>query len=89
MNDMKMCALAARPDGWPTDARYSLTIIPHFPDLRRRDLDNLEKTVGDALNGIIWDDDSQIDEVYKRRHLDRENPRVEITITIINPDEGW
>lgn len=31
-----------------------------FADKRRRDLDNCVKTVQDALNGIAWDDDSQI-----------------------------
>lgn len=31
------------------------------------DLDNVAKCVGDALNGIIWTDDSQICEMHQRK----------------------
>jgi len=50
---------------------------------RRCDLDNLSKSVWDALNGVAYDDDAQIIESCQYRALDRERPRVEVTITEI------
>lgn len=49
-----------------------------YPD-RKPDLDNLVKSVKDALEGIIYTNDSRItDEVVRKRYGDP--PRVEITI---------
>lgn len=48
------------------------------------DIDNLEKLVYDALNGVLYKDDSQIIEshCWKRWAMDKE-PRTEIIITEI------
>jgi Holliday junction resolvase RusA-like endonuclease len=35
-------------------------VVFRLPDKRRRDLDNLYKTITDALNGVAYPDDSQI-----------------------------
>ena len=51
----------ALPDGWPKDARYSVKLAFQLPGGRAKDLDNLAKTVLDGLNGVAWDDDSQVD----------------------------
>lgn len=51
----------------------------YFPD-RRGDLTNREKQLLDALNGCVWVDDSQIYDWRMVRHLDKQNPRVEMTI---------
>jgi len=49
-----------------------------YPD-RKPDLDNLVKSVKDALEGVIYTNDSRIvDEVVRKRYDDP--PRVEITI---------
>lgn len=49
-----------------------------WPD-RRPDLDNLVKSVKDALNGIVWTDDARIvDMIVRKRYGDP--PRVEIAI---------
>jgi len=59
----------------------------YLKDLVRRDLDNLEKAVLDALNPKrgdpwgAWVDDAQVVQVLKSKHLDRENPRVEVVLT--------
>ncbi len=37
-----------------------LEVVCCFGDRRRRDLDNVLKAVSDAMNGIAYDDDSQI-----------------------------
>lgn len=52
----------------------------YFGTKRKCDLDNFNKLVGDALNGIVWEDDSQIYELNIRKFYDKENPRVEIFV---------
>lgn len=58
----------------------------YVQDLRRRDLDNIEKACTDALNPrpgssfAAWEDDSQLCLVLKSKHLDRERPRVELDL---------
>ncbi len=46
---------------------------------KRPDIDNVVKCVTDALNGIVYKDDSQIVEVIARKFYSEE-PRVEVTI---------
>jgi Holliday junction resolvase RusA-like endonuclease len=43
----------------------------------RRDWDSLTN----ALTGIVWHDDRQIEEAAVRMAIDRERPRTEITVT--------
>lgn len=63
----------------------SLTVTVYVPDRRRRDPDNVLKALLDALDksGAIEDDDFKhlpdLRVVYGG--LDRENPRVELTLT--------
>lgn len=53
--------------GWPLVERMSVSIfyVPH--DRRRRDIDNVAKTIMDACNGVLWADDSQIDVLHVER----------------------
>ena len=73
-------ALVAVPDGWPMDAAYSVKIEIYLPDRRRRDTDNVSKLVLDALTGVAWNDDAQVEDEDLRKSLDRENPRLVVTI---------
>ena len=51
------------------DGRLSVKILVNPPDKRRRDIDNLTKVPLDALtHAAVWEDDSQIDELYIRRN---------------------
>jgi hypothetical protein len=43
-------------------------------------LDNLLKLVQDALNGVAYQDDTQIDAIRAMKTVDRSNPRTEIQI---------
>lgn len=63
-------------------AKVRVSIDAWVPDNRRRDVDNLLKAPLDALcHAGIYDDDSQIWELSIRRAgLDRERPRLEITV---------
>ena len=47
------------------------------------DFDNLAKAVCDALNGIVYKDDSQIVRCVIEKRCDKENPRVEIDVSPI------
>ncbi len=48
----------------PLRESVAVTISVMPPDRRRRDLDNLLKLLLDAMNGILWSDDSQIDDLH-------------------------
>lgn len=68
--------------GGADDAPYVLEVAAHERRDRSHyaDGDNVLKLVGDALNGVVWCDDSQVIEhhVYTFRNVDR--PRTEIRI---------
>lgn len=54
-----------------------------FPDARKRDAGNYRKCLTDAMTGIVYSDDSQLhDERWIFGGIDREQPRVELEITI-------
>ena len=55
--------------GKPSKGRIELSIWLDFPDKRRRDIDNFAKIACDAMKGIAYADDSQIDHLHlHRRH---------------------
>lgn len=45
----------------PTKSKVELAVYLYFNDKRKRDLDNYMKALQDALNGIAYEDDNQID----------------------------
>ncbi len=47
----------------------------------RGDLSNREKCVEDALQGILYMNDRQVTAKHTRWILDKENPRVEVSVT--------
>ena len=49
-------------------------------DRRKVDLDNLEKAMLDGLQGVFFEDDSQIKEKTGKVLYDKERPGVEVTI---------
>jgi Holliday junction resolvase RusA-like endonuclease len=50
------------------------------PDRRVRDLDNLQKSILDALNKLVYDDDRQVDEIYAVRDYSPKNPRAVVVV---------
>lgn len=76
-------AAVARRKEWDVASRYAVTLEVCFPDARRRDLDNVIKSVLDSGNGVLWDDDSQVVEIHARSSVDRINPRVEVKIEVV------
>lgn len=57
-----------------------LEIDLYFKDRRRRDWDNYHKITMDAMEDIVFKDDSQIQKTTVIKHIDKENPRTEIII---------
>lgn len=64
----------------PSSGLFSVHVWFFTKDLRRRDIDNLCKTVLDACNGIVWDDDSQVVELHAC--VERGSPRPRTVLLI-------
>ena len=60
-----------------------MEILLYFKDKRRRDVDNYNKLVLDSLEGIIYEDDKQIQKLIVEKKISAEDPRVEIKISKI------
>jgi len=58
----------------------SVSVTFYFATKRKRDLDNQNKLILDALTGIAWEDDSQVGELHLLRRYDREKPHIEIAV---------
>ena len=56
-----------------------------FGTRRRKDLSNAGKLEYDALNGIVYVDDSQISEIQAKKIYSKENPG--ITLSIYSDDQ--
>lgn len=72
---------------WPTNLLYRMDCLVCFADKRRHDVDNVVKSVGDALNEVAFDDDQQVKVIHAISHLDRENPRVEVRISVVTQEQ--
>lgn len=72
---------AARQQGFGR-RQVHVSVAAYMPDARRRDIDNLWKAAGDALQASrVMDDDSQITRLLiEHRGIDRDRPRLEVTI---------
>lgn len=73
--------LLARQQGFGR-RKVRVSVVAFMPDNRRRDIDNLWKAAGDALQACrVVEDDSQIVRLLiEHGGIDRERPRLEVTI---------
>lgn len=67
---------------WPLDARYRVSIVATFPTRHRCDIDNVAKAVLDGCNGVLWDDDSQVDALSIERAYDPTRPGVSVRVEV-------
>jgi len=63
----------------PLSGPVSVRIFAYRP-AKRGDLDNMLKVALDALKGIAWADDEQIEVIGAARFEDKANPRLEIQV---------
>lgn len=59
--------------------------MPRVPHTSTPDIDNLQKSVMDAMKGLAWRDDALVSEVIARKWIAAgdEQPRVEIKIEVL------
>jgi len=51
-----------------------------LPNKRRKDWDNLSKCVSDALNGIVYKDDSQVIMAHIEKAIEKDEPGVYVLV---------
>lgn len=80
--EVSWCATAAMLDRGLLTGDVCVKLVFCLPDKRRRDWDNLAKGVMDALNGLVYRDDSQVVEAHIAKIMDRRvRPGVKVEIT--------
>ena len=70
----------------PTKEPIQVIIRLYFGTKRKQDIDNYNKILLDSLTGIVWEDDSQIQEMVIAKDYDKKNPRIEIEINPLRHD---
>ncbi len=77
----RLVAAAARIAGAvPLAGPMKLTVTAYRATRRRCDWDNIGKLVSDALNGVCWHDDSQVEDAHVKKRYDHERPRTEVEV---------
>lgn len=64
----------------PYTCDVALIITFYFGDNRRRDIDNYNKVLFDAMQQFVFLDDSQIVSLHVTKEVDVTNPRVEVEV---------
>lgn len=62
-----------------TEEDIAVNIVFYLKD-NRNDLDNLLKAFLDSGTGTIWKNDRQITEIHCFKEIDKNNPRIELSI---------
>ncbi|WP_158612486.1 RusA family crossover junction endodeoxyribonuclease [Leptotrichia sp. OH3620_COT-345] len=73
--------------GKPLRGKLKVKIKLFFKDNRKRDIDNYNKGVLDAMTGFIYEDDSQIDELFLVKKINCGFDKVEIFIDEISEEK--
>lgn len=67
----------------PTKEPVQVLIRLFFGRKGKKDIDNFGKICLDSLTGIVWEDDSQIEEMVVAKFYDKERPRIEVEVNQI------
>jgi Holliday junction resolvase RusA-like endonuclease len=71
----------AQWDDKPLKGEMRMHVTLYFGRKRKADWDNFHKPSCDALNGIAYEDDSQIRQVTVALAYDKARPRTELTLS--------
>lgn len=77
---VKLVARMLRPHDWPLDRRYRL----HVAFTGRCDVDNVLKAVADALQGVCYENDRQVQHSAVERLPEKNPARTEIRIEVLD-----
>jgi crossover junction endodeoxyribonuclease RusA len=72
--------LLVQRNSGPLAGPVALNVLFYFPNKRRRDIDNCLKALLDCMTGILYLDDSQIDELHVYKQIDTKNPRTVVQV---------
>lgn len=72
--------LAKQWSTMPLKGSIRLKVELFFKRGGRHDYDNFGKILNDSFTGIVWDDDSQVEDARIIKNIDKENPRIEVEI---------
>lgn len=64
----------------PLSTPVTLNILQYFGDKRKRDIDAYLKILLDSMEGIVFENDNQVNEMHVFKEYDKQNPRIEIII---------
>ena len=67
--------------GQPLSGPLCVSATLYFGTHRRQDIDNFNKLFFDACTGLVWEDDSQIEDLRLVKSYDKECPRIDVTVT--------
>jgi Holliday junction resolvase RusA-like endonuclease len=71
----------------PLDVPLEMLGVVYYPDRRRRDIHNHIQIIADGLEGVCYTNDTLIHRlVWVLGGIDRDDPRIEITILPIKDD---
>lgn len=71
--------IASQVKSEPLVGSVAVNVLFYFKN-PRMDIDNALKALLDCMTGIIYKDDSQIEELHVFKMIDKENPRIEIQV---------
>lgn len=76
---------AAMSAGWkftPTAEKIVLEIYAYWPDRRKHDMNNLHKLLCDALEGVLYENDSAVLCRDMDYGVDAKFPRIQVTVLL-------
>jgi Holliday junction resolvase RusA-like endonuclease len=72
---------------WNAAGPFGITVFFFMGDKRKRDLDNCLKSISDALEKLLFNNDCQLDEICAMRDLDIRSPRAVVTVRRLREGE--
>lgn len=81
--DVELVILLPVPASWSKKKQAAALSGQVYPT-KKPDIDNVEKAIFDAVNGVVWHDDVQVCDVVKRKRY-AEVPGVHV---VVKPIEG-